>query len=250
MRHIWSILQQSGSLWVAWVTKYRVKGGDLWSLPSLAGSWLWRKLLKLRDLAAPFISSSAPTLWNGRPMVRFSVTRVWKDLSPVLPIVQWSPVVWEKPIIPRNSFILWTIYLDRIPTALKLASWGLACDTKCRLCQTGTDSRSHLFWECDYSFMVAAGVFAGFAVPLQTCWIGSCDWIIPLVSTNTVQAKVCRLFWCAVITHIWRERCRRFYASKALTPDGLIRVVKLETLALGLSGNSAWHRFIVSHVTM
>jgi hypothetical protein len=56
MRHIWSIFAQSGSIWVAWVQKYLLKGKSFWcvSVPNNS-SWCWRKLLNLRGLARGFL---------------------------------------------------------------------------------------------------------------------------------------------------------------------------------------------------
>ncbi|XP_019092278.1 PREDICTED: uncharacterized protein LOC109129106 [Camelina sativa] len=49
---LWSIW--GDSLWVKWLTTTLLKRKNFWSLPqsTTAGSWMWRKLLKLRPLAA------------------------------------------------------------------------------------------------------------------------------------------------------------------------------------------------------
>ncbi|XP_018465971.2 uncharacterized protein LOC108837423 [Raphanus sativus] len=46
----------SGSLWVAWAHAELMKSVSFWDVKETAkGSWLWRKLLKLRPLAASFL---------------------------------------------------------------------------------------------------------------------------------------------------------------------------------------------------
>jgi hypothetical protein len=57
MRHIWNLFAKAGSLWVAWVKEYLLKGKCFWQIriPQEC-SWCWRKLLKLRDIARQFCS--------------------------------------------------------------------------------------------------------------------------------------------------------------------------------------------------
>jgi hypothetical protein len=56
LRHIWSIFARSGSLWVAWVQEYLLRGKSFWSIKIPQNcSWSWRKLLKLRNIAKAFI---------------------------------------------------------------------------------------------------------------------------------------------------------------------------------------------------
>jgi hypothetical protein len=56
LRHVWSLFARSGSIWVAWVKEYLLKGRSFWniSIPQSC-SWSWRKLLKLRPLAKLFL---------------------------------------------------------------------------------------------------------------------------------------------------------------------------------------------------
>jgi hypothetical protein len=56
MKHIWNLFVKAGSLWVAWVNEYILKGRSFWHVkPSQACSWTWRKLLNLRDTVRGFI---------------------------------------------------------------------------------------------------------------------------------------------------------------------------------------------------
>ncbi|CAN1147275.1 hypothetical protein LINPERHAP2_LOCUS15782 [Linum perenne] len=65
--------------------------------------------MKMRTIAATFISVGSCAHWNGKPMARYSITRVWKDIQPFPSVVPWFSVVWKSPTIPKNSFILWNI---------------------------------------------------------------------------------------------------------------------------------------------
>jgi hypothetical protein len=56
MRRVWSLFAWSGSLWVAWVKEYLLKGRSFRNISvSQNCSWSWRKLLGLRQLARGFI---------------------------------------------------------------------------------------------------------------------------------------------------------------------------------------------------
>lgn len=53
---IWRLLTNSGSLWVAWTKFYLLRSHIFWDVSDrYAGSWIWQKLLKLRDLTASFL---------------------------------------------------------------------------------------------------------------------------------------------------------------------------------------------------
>lgn len=53
---VWKIVSGSNSLWVSWVRHYLIRQGTFWDVKETTlGSWQWRKLLKLRPIAAEFI---------------------------------------------------------------------------------------------------------------------------------------------------------------------------------------------------
>lgn len=56
---IWKLFSLSGSLWVAWTQAELLRGESFWEVKETnKGSWLWRKLLKLRPLVSGFIRSA------------------------------------------------------------------------------------------------------------------------------------------------------------------------------------------------
>lgn len=55
MKLIWRIFTQSSSLWVSWVNHYLLRYTSFWDVKDRSnGSWIWRKLLKLREEAYQF----------------------------------------------------------------------------------------------------------------------------------------------------------------------------------------------------
>ena len=53
---IWRIFSNSSSLWVSWIQHYLLRQNSFWEVREDGkGSWIWRKLLKLREMAYKFI---------------------------------------------------------------------------------------------------------------------------------------------------------------------------------------------------
>ncbi|KAK9275845.1 hypothetical protein L1049_023118 [Liquidambar formosana] len=100
MKHIWKIFMQAGSLWVAWVNIYLIKGRSFWSLsiPSDC-SWTWRKILQIRSKVRPLFKH---VIGNGE------VTFLWHD--------NWHPL---GPLLPR--FGTGVIYDAAIPLDAKVS---------------------------------------------------------------------------------------------------------------------------------
>ncbi|XP_056843253.1 uncharacterized protein LOC130495769 [Raphanus sativus] len=56
LRLIWRLFTQSDSLWVCWIKYYLLRQSSFWDVrDDTKGSWMWRKLLKLRDMAYEFM---------------------------------------------------------------------------------------------------------------------------------------------------------------------------------------------------
>ena len=77
LKLIWRIISQGNSLWVRWIKEYLLKNHSLWSVSGTTtkGSWIWRKLLKFREMAKGFCRVE---VGNGE------LTSYWFD--------HWSPL--------------------------------------------------------------------------------------------------------------------------------------------------------------
>ena len=56
LQNIWAIISKSGSLWIAWLQAYVLKGRSFWQQSATQNSsWCWKKLIKLRPLAQELV---------------------------------------------------------------------------------------------------------------------------------------------------------------------------------------------------
>ncbi|XP_013583479.1 PREDICTED: uncharacterized protein LOC106292439 [Brassica oleracea var. oleracea] len=56
LKLIWRLFTVSKSLWVSWIQHYLLRHSSFWDVrDDTLGSWIWRKLLKMRDMAYQFI---------------------------------------------------------------------------------------------------------------------------------------------------------------------------------------------------
>lgn len=55
-KHLWNVASKKDSLWVKWVSMYRLKERSVWDIPVHGNaSWGWRKLMGLRNDVRPHI---------------------------------------------------------------------------------------------------------------------------------------------------------------------------------------------------
>lgn len=53
---IWLLFTKGGSLWISWVSSNLIKDRLFWEVPNNAvGSWIWKAILKVRDVVRPFL---------------------------------------------------------------------------------------------------------------------------------------------------------------------------------------------------
>lgn len=72
LKLIWRFFSCSSSLWGGWAKHYLLRGESFWDVKDTGlGSWVWRKLLKLKPLAKHFIRMD---IHDGRSV------RFWTDL--------------------------------------------------------------------------------------------------------------------------------------------------------------------------
>ena len=80
LKLLWLLFTKAGSLWVSWIRLNLIGHRNFWELnPYNAGSWIWKRLCKLRSLARPFLicevgSGITASFWHDN----------WTGLGPLL----------------------------------------------------------------------------------------------------------------------------------------------------------------------
>lgn len=123
LKLIWLLFSQAGSLWVSWVKKHLIRDRCFWNADfSTTGSWIWRRLVKLRVLARPFVFCS---ILSGRTALFWHDN--WTSLGPLIDIVgEAGPRVTGIALLSSVSEAVsndeWSIPRGRHPLVLLLRS--------------------------------------------------------------------------------------------------------------------------------
>lgn len=156
---------------------------------------------KVRDRG---LVSLKAQLWRRSILVGTGVFSLRGDVD----VEPWTKAIWTSRSIPRQSFHVWLLALNRIPTRDRLLSWGLQVPPLCLLCNNANESRDHLYWDCGFSFDL-------WSIVADRCRINpSRTWERSLNQMSTLTASIAGrsltlLGWQATIYWIWNERYSR-----------------------------------------
>lgn len=84
----------------------------------------------------------------------FTTSATWDALNNFGNPVSWYDTIWFPRSIPKHAFIAWLVVLNRLPTRDHLQNWRITTDSNCLLCSFLPKNRSHLFFQCSYSYEV------------------------------------------------------------------------------------------------
>ncbi|KAG7557174.1 hypothetical protein ISN44_As11g031650 [Arabidopsis suecica] len=233
-RLIWRLFTVSGSLWVAWTRHNLMLHGSFWTAPNaMLGSWVWGKLLKIREEVRPFIRA---VVGNGK-RVSFRYDN-WLPLGRILDLTGPSgprilgiplnatvrdavgPQGWK---LRRTSFFI-SQYMGTSSDSSP-ASVVVAANLTCVFCGEVNESRDHLFFACPYSFIVWSAI-AGKLLrhQLNPDWAETVTIILTLTGDDNRDILL-RLCFQVSIYSIWRERNSCIHGTSNLTMAQLIRLV-------------------------
>ncbi|KAG2258545.1 hypothetical protein Bca52824_077839 [Brassica carinata] len=169
---------------------------------------------------------------DGKDCRGLSSSMTWKALRPRSTIKGWAKSIWYSGAVPRQTFNMWLANLNRLPTKLRLAAWGLNVQTTCCLCNRFEESRDHLFLTCTYATDLWRLIFARLdrqqALPIT--WSELLSWT--RTSTSQLPSTLKKLATQSLLYNIWRQR------NSAVILDVLIGFYYLVCLLECLSSNS------------
>ncbi|XP_038992144.1 uncharacterized protein LOC120115525 [Hibiscus syriacus] len=227
-----NILANTGSLWVAWVNEYALKGATFWEAgykPQL--SWTLRKLLKLRIEAAGLFGNVVD--WN---LVK--TYWVWEKLRDKKEKVSWEHLIWFPLHIPRMSIVAWMVFLNRLPTKDRLIHMGIELDGRCELCSDGVESMDHLFNDCTFVAGLWSKILQTYRIHYRgLCWNDTLSWVATNFKGKSLLVCILKLAWISLLYFVWEERNLRHFRACSRVLDEVFDAIK-RTVSVKLHGCS------------
>ncbi|KAL0288057.1 UNVERIFIED_CONTAM: putative ribonuclease H protein [Sesamum radiatum] len=102
LKHVWRLLQEdTSSIWVAWVMRYRLQHQTLWTYRSTTSSWCWTKLVKLSSSIRPGLEYR---VGDGQKFKLW--TDIWHPHGPLLHSFPRGSVITELPVDALLSSVI------------------------------------------------------------------------------------------------------------------------------------------------
>lgn len=161
---------------------------------------------------------------KGKTTNKYNTGDVYNHLRGDVDVEPWTKAIWTSRSIPRQSFHVWLLALNRIPTRDRLLSWGLQVPPLCLLCNNANESRDHLYWDCGFSFDL-------WSIVADRCRINpSRTWERSLNQMSTLTASIAGrsltlLGWQATIYWIWNERYSRLHTNQFRSVDSIFSII-------------------------
>lgn len=195
-----------------------------WALPPARAENQLALQVHLTTVVLTNEEDSSEWVINGKQRQKYKCGEVYTYLKGPRPLVPWAKLVWFSYGIPRHSFLTWLVLLDRCPTRDRLINWGLNVVPHCLLCNTGQESRNHLYFECPYSNTIWTWIVNRCDLHLSISWE---DTILQLQSLrgNKDSKRLCLLATQATIYWIWSERNTRLHHQVFKAPETLITTI-------------------------
>ncbi|XP_020240823.1 uncharacterized protein LOC109819494 [Asparagus officinalis] len=232
---LWMIHTKKDLLWIKWVHGNYLQHLGIWQVqPKKNDSWMWRQLLRVRDLIMRNFGNvnNLQRVINGcHNNGKIQISSVYHAISHSTADAPWSNTVWGGLHYPKHSVILWLVILSRLLTKDRLCRMGILNSNQCVLCASSTsqlESCRHLFFECLYT----SDVWNKMMVWLDYTW-RSCNWdhVIDRYTNNLrgfgFMKKLKRMILSATVYWIWKERNMRIFQQRSRSSDQLVREVKI-----------------------
>ncbi|CAL9248346.1 unnamed protein product [Arabidopsis halleri] len=161
---------------------------------------------------------------EGKIHCRYSTGHVYYLLREQSPKVPWKIAVWNTGGIPKHSFLMWLLVLNRCPTRDRLLSWGLNTDSSCLLCNSSPESRNHIFFNCSFTWTVWSSIAFRCGLQPLNCWDNTLSHMQSLRGPKE-KRRLTLLAWQCTIYLLWNERNARLHRQTFRSTDILIRLI-------------------------
>lgn len=164
------------------------------------------------------IYSSEPNdtwTWNYTNDDIFTTNSTWEAIRTKHTNKYWAAHIWSRSNNPKMAFTTFKAINLRLPTADRLARWGMEVNLTCKLCNNIPESHNHLFFECEYSTRVLSHVksknrdmHAISTLEDELLYLSHSKKGDLLTQLQTISLTT-------TVYHLWKERNRRVFKSTA-----------------------------------
>ncbi|XP_009758440.1 uncharacterized protein [Nicotiana sylvestris] len=108
----------------------------------------------------------------------------------------------------------------------RLARWGVNIETTCALCQQGTETIQHSFFECEMTGTIWQQLLHWQGIQRKKLkWQEELAWIQRAAKGRSGGATLCRMTLAAVVYYIWQERNNTIFKQKIRTSASIVRMI-------------------------
>ncbi|KAL0921701.1 hypothetical protein M5K25_008801 [Dendrobium thyrsiflorum] len=139
--------------------------------------------------------------------------------------VSWYNFVWHKRYALRFSAYAWLAFKTGLKTADQMIRRGISVEANCKFCAE-TETHSHLFFECDFSFHLLKLLIPDIGSLLLRpnlyqayCFIGEHNYPLDIKNLYSLMLGAC-------IYYIWRARNDRLYGNSVDCTSTVARNIK------------------------
>ncbi|PKU64706.1 hypothetical protein MA16_Dca017648 [Dendrobium catenatum] len=195
-----------------------------WTLPPSTPNLLVAEIMGLNIFEHPMV------LWLGSPTPTFST--FYTSYFSVVQEVSWQKFIWHKKKSLRFSSYAWMAMLGKLKTADQLILRGIDAYSPCSFCGDGSESHSHLFFTCDFTFSVISSLLPPLrSFLLRPNMMQTFVYFDESLDYNSWEKTFCYYTICSSIYFLWRERNSRRFEMIWRSPSKITSVIRLAILA-------------------
>jgi hypothetical protein len=188
---------------------------------------LWELLMNVQ------LRESKPDrfVWRWSPDGRYSVKTAYRAFFTGWTTMAGATELWRVRTPPKVKFFFWLALHERLWTNERRMRHGLQADAACSLCDQLAETVDHLLCACVYTREVWSRLLFSMGSPtdppqhdstLCAWWLAGREALLQGLS-KSFDSLVLLVVW-----NIWKERNRRVFDSKALTPTQLLHRIREE----------------------
>lgn len=199
-----------------------IKGQNWWSYRAPQNCcWYWKKVCEIKNLLV-----QKGLYGKVQHMERYSVSAAYQHLRGDQMKQDWSTYIWVKMGCPKHNFVAWLIRLQKLKTRSRMQKIGVCSSDECLLCEGGSETHEHLFFQCQVSSQIISSVFqwCRFYSPARS--FVQLHTVINRSNRSKFQRCVLHIVVNATAYQIWKTRNQKLWNCKDPSCERVIDSIK------------------------